>query len=181
MKRIFIALTIPNTNKDEIERGVRHIRIPNMQWIPKEKWHLTLAFLGDKTREEIEIIHQSLQHVAKHTAPFSYHTDSVIAFGHQNTPRLVLKIVPEPDLVALQKKVVDAIHQEETRPFTPHVTLGKLRHKSDCEKSMGIKTVTCKAEKIAIIHSILHDHGSDYFPIAEFQLSTKQIEPHVRL
>lgn len=174
MKRIFIALTLPNNSKNEIEQNIRRVRIPNMLWIPKEKWHLTLAFLGDKTREEIESITQSLQRVAEHHAHFSYHADSVMAFGHQNTPRLVLKIVPEPDLVALQKKVVEAVHQEETRVFTPHVTLGKLRHKSDCEKPIGIKTVSCSAERISVIHSVLRDHGSEYFPIAEFQLVHKK-------
>jgi len=51
--RLFIALTFEEEFLREIEKNIKDIKkkFPG-KWIPRENWHLTLAFLGENYKKE---------------------------------------------------------------------------------------------------------------------------------
>lgn len=59
--RIFIALTFPEDFLNKIEKDIKDIKKKiKGKWIEKEKWHLTLAFLGERSIQEVDLIQKFL-------------------------------------------------------------------------------------------------------------------------
>jgi len=53
MSRLFVALTVPADAADAVEQLLAPIRDRVVRWVPKERWHLTVEFIGDADPADI--------------------------------------------------------------------------------------------------------------------------------
>ncbi len=141
--RSFIAVDIPNgiqRKLDEISKDLRSKR-PNsaVRWVPAANIHLTLEFLGEVSTANLEILTKILQStVARHRC-FQIKIGTLGAFPSLRRPRVIwIGIQAPPDLIALQRSIeaetIRLGYAAEERPFSAHLTLGRVSHNASPEE-----------------------------------------------
>jgi RNA 2',3'-cyclic 3'-phosphodiesterase len=125
--RLFVALPIP----DSVAEGLMLIQsgVPGARWSEREQLHLTLRFIGEVDGRDAAGIDDMLLAISAPRFTLALH--GVGEFGGKH-PHALWAGVREPEpVVHLARKIDTALqrlgHPAETRKFTPHVTLARLR------------------------------------------------------
>jgi len=126
--RLFVALPIP----DSVAGGLLAMQsgVPGARWQAREQLHLTLRFIGDVDGRDASDLDEVLSGI---DAPaFELQLHGVGQFGNKQPHSLWAAARPHDLLDHLQRKVDTAIRRigqpQDAHKFTPHVTLGRLRH-----------------------------------------------------
>jgi 2'-5' RNA ligase len=125
--RLFVALTLPDIVADRLmllQGGV-----PGARWQSREQMHLTVRFIGEVDGARMRDIDDALSSVQ---APrFMLEIKGVGEFGGRNPHALIALAAASEPLQHLNRKVETALQriglEAETRKYTPHVTLARLR------------------------------------------------------
>jgi 2'-5' RNA ligase len=143
--RTFIALPVPEVLRGKLERLQRLIapNFPQVRWIERADFHLTLAFLGDVHDVDLSRLCKSVAEGVKGFGPVDLVIRGLGAFPDMSKPR-VLWCGLEGDLERLQQLqqiVFEAADRGGYRPdaqqFRPHVTLGHIKIKRGQEVDMS--------------------------------------------
>lgn len=125
MIRSFLAITLPDDIADalsDLQDGVK-----NARWVPEENFHITLVFLGDCDRRQLEDLHTGLAQLKQRS--FDLQLAGTKAFGSAKPRALYADVVENTELRALQTKCERLAREAgiavETRKFVPHVTLAR--------------------------------------------------------
>jgi 2'-5' RNA ligase len=127
MPRLFTGIEIPAATAEQLSylRG----GLPGARWIDRENYHLTLRFVGDVDMNVAEEIAAGLARVRR--PAFALTLSQVATLGTRKPHAIVAKTGACPELFDLQaehERVMQRIGlPPETRKFTPHVTLARLR------------------------------------------------------
>ena len=150
-----------------------------MNWDRPEKIHLTLKFLGHIAAEDVARISEALTAAARAVAPFSFSVTELGCFPNFKRPRVVWAGVAASDaprVIELQKTVeVELVrlgYPREDRPFSPHVTMGRVRrevHPAEAAKvGQAVRTEAAAqfgnqaVNQIVLVKSDLQRGGSIY-------------------
>lgn len=134
--RLFIALELPNDVRATLAATQLRLRQRNLAvaWSAVAGIHLTLQFLGETAASLVPDLVAILSDVPVPT--YRLHLARLGAFPSIERPR-VLWVGLGGDLaplIDLQQRLTVATHRlgflPEDRPFTPHLTLGRLRPQS---------------------------------------------------
>ena len=133
--RIFIAINFPeNVKKKLSEYENKWLELP-CRWTKKENLHITLAFLGYISDEELVEICKITKEVASKHEPFFINLNKIIYGPPKKPPRMVwAEGEKSEELGKLQKDLENSLsglstelESEEGRGYTPHITLGRLK------------------------------------------------------
>ena len=117
--RLFIAISIPDKVKSEIEKVQDTLRrampIGAVRWMKPEQFHLTLKFLGNVKVSDTDALVQAAEEVCKNFPPLKLRAEWLGFFPNENRPRVVWIGVHDRKnvLMNLQKAIESAI-----KPFT---------------------------------------------------------------
>jgi 2'-5' RNA ligase len=133
MPRLFTALEIPPTLADELallRGGLRGAR-----WIDPANYHITLSFIGDIDHAQGRDIASLLDGVARPS--FELRLEGLSSFGGNKPRALIAAVAPTRALTELQAEHERLLKRlgvrGDSRKFTPHVTLARLRDSSSRE------------------------------------------------
>lgn len=139
--RAFIAVEIPEAIKEGMAAVQARLRSAGVDagWSRPAGIHLTLKFLGEVGEERVPEIMQALALALIGTKRFRLCIEGVGTFPNPASARVVwLGVTGDVDkLVAVQAAVEQAVVglglEPDCRPYTPHLTLGRIRkiHKRD--------------------------------------------------
>jgi RNA 2',3'-cyclic 3'-phosphodiesterase len=131
--RLFLAINLPAEVVAEIDRQVAPLReaAPGLRWIPPEKWHLTVRFIGEEPLERVAPIREALDAATRNHAAATLSLGGVGAFPNFRRARVIwLGIAPDPKLEMVHHDIELACvalgMEPEGRPFRPHVTLARV-------------------------------------------------------
>lgn len=133
MTRTFIALELNEALQRHLSGLVRSMarELPSLHWVNPTEIHLTLAFLGELSAEQLVLSMQATELVARGSVPFDYRLTHLGTFG---SPRSVLWVgIEEPSgrLQQLHRLLNSALEQRgfalDKRPFSPHLTLSRIK------------------------------------------------------
>ena len=135
MTRTFIALEQDAALQRHLSETIRQMAraLPRLKWVDPATIHLTLAFLGELTDEQLAKAAQASDAAARQADPFSYRLAQLGTFGAPRQPRVVWVGVDETSgkLTRLQRILAHELEQRdfalETRPFSPHLTLARVK------------------------------------------------------
>jgi RNA 2',3'-cyclic 3'-phosphodiesterase len=136
MYRLFAAIDLPEQLKEEVAALGRNLT--GARWVPMDQLHLTLRFMGDADENLFQDIRRTLGEVRG--APFQLTLTGKGHFPPGREPR-VLWVGMEKNraLDKLQERVERAVIAvgipAETRRFSSHITLARLRNGSPAEVS----------------------------------------------
>jgi 2'-5' RNA ligase len=174
--RCFIAIELPEALRREIGARTEGLRSTDadVRWVPQENLHLTLKFLGRVPEELLPEINSSLTEAMGSHRRLSLRFSGAGVFPSVRRPRVVwIGVVDSDRLTALQQDVEGAMEalgfESEHRPFSPHLTLGRLRSQRgsaallrelDAIKDAAFDDV--EVEDIAVMKSELKPTGAKY-------------------
>jgi 2'-5' RNA ligase len=118
--------------QQEVSRAVAGVR-----WEEPGNFHITLVFLGDVSDRELPAVCRAAMDVAAGEPPIPLEVSGIGAFPSVRRPRTIWAGVTTGAevLVRLHDKLEERledlrIYQREERPYTPHLTLGRVRDES---------------------------------------------------
>jgi 2'-5' RNA ligase len=135
--RTFIAIELDEDLKSNLLRLQNRLREQvsprSVRWVQPDGIHLTLKFLGDTPVEQLENVKKALAEAAAEIGPFTFTVGGLGCFPNLRRPRVVWVSLQEPTgaLLRLQKAVEAHVaplgFPTEKRPFSPHLTLGRVQ------------------------------------------------------
>lgn len=175
--RLFIAIELP----DVVKRIFGRIRadIPGSRWVPAEQLHVTLSFLGEVDDITLKLLTEELATIQ---APgFSVRFSGTGCFPNRHRPRVLwVGLEPEPLLISLASQVRKAVLAcnipQEERPFSPHITLARLRFPANREvdafldQSRQPEIPPITVGEFILFRSRLTPQGAIHTPIRGFPL-----------
>ena len=187
--RSFIAIELPDELKLGLARLEDQLKITGQSWV---KWvdpsriHLTLKFLGSIGIDRISEITETMETAVQGIPPFRLEVKGLGVFPSLKRVQVAwVGISGEiAKLSRLQQRLESNLARlgftAESRPFTPHLTLARLRNQasSDERRSFGQLIAatrfeaanTIKATAINLMKSRLTGEGAIYSRIGSVRL-----------
>ena len=136
--RSFIAIELPGDIKQalaELQASLRTEQHLSVKWVDPGGIHLTLKFLGSITANRTGDIIGTIEEAARDTAPFSLEVKGLGVFPNFKRVRVVWVGMGGDiaTLKRLQQRIESGLvplgFARESRPFTPHLTLARVRER----------------------------------------------------
>jgi 2'-5' RNA ligase len=176
MPRLFTALEIPAEVASNLmlHRG----GLVGARWIEPADYHITLRFLGDVDRRTAHDLDSFLNDVG--TEPLSITLDQLGSFGGDRPRAVFARVQPSQKLNELQGELERLMRRlglpPESRRFTPHVTLARLRDASPIDVAHYLAThpivrpISFTARRFALMSSRDSIGGGPYVLEAAYPL-----------
>lgn len=134
--RSFIAIELPEEVKASLIQLQDELKLAGytfVKWVDPKSIHLTLKFLGNISESKIAEVTRAIKEASEGIPPFQLEIGELGAFPNVRQPRVAwVGVGGEVDkLISLQQRIDTAFiplgFTPESRPFTPHLTLARLR------------------------------------------------------
>ncbi len=134
--RSFIAIELPTEVKQALASLQAKLKAGDsrqIKWVEPENMHLTLHFLGNIDPLTVDEIISAINQAAIGTHPFKIQVGGVGAFPNIQRVRVIwVGLAGDIEkLAGLQKSIGQNLEPlgfiPEKRPFTPHLTIGRVR------------------------------------------------------
>ena len=183
--RLFIALETPAAVRKALAGTMAELREveADVRWESEEKLHATLKFLGDTPDCRVDAVAAALERVSSSTAPLTVAYSGLGFFPSPREPRIVWAGLLEPTgaLAGFHARIEASMgalgFAKESRPFHPHVTLGRVRGPRGAA-ALRARVETCTFDQppialheVALIRSDLRPSGSVYTTLKRISLS----------
>ncbi len=185
--RLFVAVHLPDEVRERLA-VVQH-RLQGVQadvsWVRPGNIHLTLKFLGEVEPVRLDGLRVALAEVARATEPCEVAVAGVGSFGGR-IPRVVWAgiMAGAETLSALAGRVDAALvgvgFPRESRPFSPHLTLGRVRSSRNAAEFVGALRDEAREDFGAtrvtaffLMESQLNPKGSIYTVVDSFPLGAR--------
>jgi 2'-5' RNA ligase len=183
--RLFIAIELPDELKKEmvkVQAQLRNVDV-DASWTRAEGMHLTLKFMGEVTEQQVPEIMSSLRKAVEGAGPLRLEVSGVGTFPNPKNGRVVWGgLVGDIEkLVHLQLAVEHAMvllgMKREERKFTPHLTLGRIRHirsrdrwMTALEEIKDIRLPGFDVTSVSLMKSELKPSGAVYTEMGRVEL-----------
>lgn len=163
-KRLFLSIDLPDYVKDSLI-ALKEENLRGFHWVPRDRLHLTLKFIGDIPGQFQEEIEKAIEPIE--VRPFLLPIEGLGSFPPNGKPHAVWAGLDSghPHLFQLHKRIEDALFsigiEPEKRIYHPHITLARVNHAADETVRQFIKR-----------HQ---DFGSAPFRVEEFQLLRSEV------
>jgi 2'-5' RNA ligase len=189
--RTFIALELDDSLRRKIadvrtqlerDRAARYVK-----WVAVDNIHITLKFLGDVESGKLPELQRAIATACEGTPPFTLTLVGVGTFPNTRRPNIVWVGAEGQIEIAtkLAERIDDACavlgYAREARPFTPHLTIGRVKRDASTNdrKFIGemITTATVGAlgelrvDQVTVMKSELRPMGSVYTRLMEIRLT----------
>ncbi|MCZ6614798.1 MAG: RNA 2',3'-cyclic phosphodiesterase [Chloroflexi bacterium] len=179
--RAFVAIELTEEARQHLALltyGLRHEVTHGIRWVDHHGVHLTLKFLGDLPVDRLDAVIAAMEEAADGVPPFSLSIHSLGAFPGLSAPRVLWAGV-QGDLAPLlmvQTRLEESLaargFPREGRPFSPHLTLARVRGKlspadthhlaAAVESARTHATQELPVHRLSLMESTLTAHGALY-------------------
>lgn len=187
MIRAFVGIALPEDAASAL--AAAQAGLPSGRAVPRENFHVTLAFLGERPEPVVEEAHHALAALA---APgFALRIEGLGMFGGARPRVLFATLAPEPGLAHLRRKVLRAVREagiEIARErFRPHVTLARFGNggllgedvvemQAFVARRVGVTAGPFEVDRFTLYRSHLGRDGPIYEALADYPLETAVVD-----
>jgi 2'-5' RNA ligase len=185
--RLFVALDLDDGMRRRIARLVKALdarlgtSAPGIAWIPHERLHLTVQFIGHVDTGRAADV-QRLLSPPFAVSPFTLHVRGLGAFPAAGRPRVVwiglARGREEASEVHAEtaRRLETVDFRRESRPFAPHLTIGRWRQPGPARVRRVLAEETADAGRCTIDHVTLYEsrlspRGPTYVPLLRSPLT----------
>ncbi|PTW01709.1 2'-5' RNA ligase [Halanaerobium saccharolyticum] len=176
--RLFIAADINSRSKDLIENKLNYIKTEiknDIKWTEKDKWHLTLKFIGESSTQEKENLIKVLKNIDFKEKNEYIQFAKFDAFPSPDSARVIYLGLDrgEKELIELQQRLENELikygFEKDERDYIPHLTLG--RNKGEAFKikkellAPNLFNIYARIESITLYQSQLKKSGPEYIEL----------------
>jgi len=199
--RLFIAVPLPEPIKKQLT--VLSAKLKSLssglpiKWVKQENVHLTLKFLGDTDEQTASLIKPEIKSISGKFHSLYCKMGGLGAFPHIDRPRVFwVGLNSEDELTALKRFVTEIDQrmsslgfQPETKPFSPHLTLGRVKvakgkqpeqtrqefaSLADQIRTTRVDPTEFVLDRIVLFQSILKPNGPVYERLCEAELGREE-------
>ena len=159
-----------------------------VKWVEVDNIHLTLKFLGERHYENLLHVRDLMRGVAAKVKPFWLELEGLGGFPEDKEPRVLFAKVKEGEaaLAKLVEGLDEALEgagiQRDSRPFHPHVTLGRVNQEKyplsleDVIEALGsVPLGRTEVLECILYESVLGSNGPQYRVVERAQLKGVQL------
>lgn len=187
--RSFIAIELPDELKAELSQLQNRLKSgeqPWVKWVDPYSIHLTLKFLGNVAVDRISEITRAMETAAQGISPFHLEVKKLGFFPNLRRVQVAwVGVSGEVDkLSQLQQRIESNLARlgftPESRPFTPHLTLARLRNQASPDERQRFGQLiadtkfeaayTIEVDAISLMRSQLTRDGAIYSRISSVRL-----------
>ena len=187
--RSFIAIELPDELKvglTQLEAQLKMSKQPWVKWVNPYSIHLTLKFLGSIAVDRISEITSAMEGAIQGISPFRLEVKDLGVFPNLRRVQVAwVGISGEVDKLSqlqqhLESNLARLGFAPETRPFTPHLTLARLRNQASLDERQSFGQLianarfeaayTIKVDAINLMRSQLTREGAIYSQINSVKL-----------
>ncbi len=148
--RAFIAIELTQEIHQRLDQVISQLkqRIGDsaIRWVPAENIHLTLKFLGDVSVANVEMLKKIMEAEANGCPQFEISVGGLGAFPNPHHPRVVWIGVEAPSELnnlphAIESATERLGYTKEERPFSAHLTLGRVSRNATPKEARQIGEV----------------------------------------
>ena len=182
--RSFIAIEIPESIRAKlihIGEILQRSALVDGNFVSKDGMHLTLRFLGNISKEDIDKIKEILSKVS--VEKFDASVQNLGVFPNENFAKVLWAGVNGVGIEELQRSVLNELdkhgfkEKEEIRPFKSHVTIARVKNIKNKNlfkqkfKSLDFKdALNFSVKEFHLFKSELTKQGAIYKKLASFPL-----------
>lgn len=189
--RLFIAVELSSQMQQalaELIQQLSPLANRSVRWVEPNHLHLTLKFLGDTPSALLPRLNAVLTTVANANCSFELSAQGSGVFPNPNRPRVLWAgISCPPELNMLQKSLETHMlplgFKAEERPFSPHLTLGRVSESANAEDIKRVVKAlqehqkseygSVSVQKFTLFQSTLTPKGPLYISLHRFSLPEK--------
>ena len=172
--------------QDEVQR---RLGAPGIRWVREDARHLTLKFLANIPVSRVAAVEQAMNEAVAGKKWFTLSLATLGVFLNPRRPRVLwVGLGGETDRLqtlygSLEERLAAARFPREDRPFSPHLTLGRVSDGISRGIEQRLKSMlaewdtnaigpTFTAERLVLYKSTLTPQGAIYDELASATLST---------
>lgn len=176
--RSFISVEVPEKVKSrmmEVKKELAPLD-PYIRWVRPEGIHLTLKFLGNIDPSQEEAVSTCIKGVVKDVRPFAVKLSGAGVFPNNRYPRVLwIGIIEgQEQLSSIYQGLEEGLKRQgfkpESRPFRPHLTLGRFRDGGKAGRVLSQEMLERAAaweesftvDEVKLMRSQLHPSGAVY-------------------
>ena len=165
LERLFVALYPPQSVSSALVYAAGDLPLPMHRTVPADQVHLTLAFLGNRRRSELESIVESIQSAAAGIRAFELTLGQWRYLPEDSAARVLVAETDAPSaLLELQRRLSSRLLGQRggARTFRPHLTVARLkdaREPLDMAPLPGLAPSSFRVERIELLRSVLRPEG----------------------
>ena len=182
--RAFIAIELPEQIRQQLSSIEQQLQAKAgdssrraVRWVPTGNMHLTLKFLGEVSASNVQALARMLQRQAAQHSVFELTIAGLGAFPNQRRPRVIWIGAEAPAEFSSLQQTIEAEtralgYPAEDRPFSPHLTLGRVSRNATprdiqrigeaLEKTAVGHLGTVRVENVNLYRSDLRPGGAVY-------------------
>ncbi len=186
--RLFIAIDLDDSARAAVAAEQKRIAAAlgdsrsAVKWVKPDHMHMTLVFLGEIEETGVSPIIEAMKRVVD-TPPFEMVLENVGVFPPHGAPRVVWNGVTggarqATDLQSAIAHRVAALGIDlESRPFRPHLTLGRWRTSRSADRRTVVASARpgviarVRVDHATLYHSRPSSAGPSYTPLARATLT----------
>jgi 2'-5' RNA ligase len=183
--RTFIAIELPEEIRNALAQLQDRLKKSgaDVKWVEPKNIHLTLKFLGEINDNQLEKIVKILEGVSGGQKGFLMRLSSVGAFPNMNYPRVIWIGIDQGERETkeiakeLEDRIVSVGIPKEERPFSSHITIGRVRSflnkdklASELKSINSLEAKEVAVTKITLFKSTLSPKGPVYEALKEINL-----------
>ena len=186
--RTFIALELPEQAKKKLSLLQQKFMegTAGVKWVKPDNIHLTLKFLGSTREDKAEEVSRVLEQAAQGVSPFVFDIAGIGAFPNTKNPKVLWAgLSADERLSAFQEGLETALaaigFSREDRPFSPHLTFGRLKDGRARKELSGLleklsneNIGRVEASHVIFFRRDLQPSGPVYSAIKDIELSAKK-------
>ena len=182
--RLFVAADIDDDMRGQLAAAQDALRSvlteartpPRVTWVRPEAAHITLRFIGETSDETATRIRATLAGLA--LLPFAITWGTIETFGGNRNPR-VIQVRPTAGFEAcarlvhqINERLDPVIGAGDSRPFTPHLTLGRVRERgrgvdwARARQAVCLTPTVTRIERVTLYESRLSRKGPTYTAVS---------------
>jgi len=175
--RTFLAIPIPahiQSAIEDLQKGLKK-QLPDVRWVKADNLHLTLHFFGEVSQETLERIKVSVLSVKGCQQPFRVDIKGFGAFPNLRRPRVLwLGLRQLGPLRQIHRAIQEALELSgiptDTRGYSPHLTIGRVRNTSADLTKQGVTLSDTElghfdVDRIVLYESRLQPAGAQHIPL----------------
>jgi RNA 2',3'-cyclic 3'-phosphodiesterase len=182
--RAFLAVTLSDAARECAGRAVETLAglVPSgVRWVEPSNQHLTLKFLGEIGEDRVDALVSRARAKLASVAPFEVALAGFGAFPNAREARVLwLGVAQGSALLAKLARKLDgaarvAGSERERRPFSAHLTLGRLREPArvEIERLAAPTAPPWTVSEVVLYESRLAPDGARHVPLAHLALGVE--------
>lgn len=174
--RLFVAIELSEEVRGALVEAQQALRVwsKTVRWVEPKLLHLTVKFLGDVPDGDLPRIVEAVEGVANAANPFEWRLTGCGCFPPRGGVRIVWVGAEDAsgnlaELVKSAEAGFEALgFSRESRPFSPHLTIGRVREDVSGGKlraaveTTTIRPVSQQVKSVTLMSSVLSPQGPRY-------------------